>query len=209
MGILERKEREKAELSELILAAALRLFVEKGFEKTSIRNIADQIEYSPATIYLYFKDKNALFLGLQVKAFRQFAKYLSRLDSQLAPKERLYAMGRNYILFALENPELYELMFSLAAPMEALECSDTEWEDGSDSFKMLTAVVSECKALGYFGSAEARDVSLSIWSFMHGLVSLKNKQRLQFLGEPEEQTKARMLRVFEVYYQQLINYEKD
>ena len=39
-----------------ILEAAKALFLDQGFEKTSIRNIADAIEYSPSTIYLYFKD---------------------------------------------------------------------------------------------------------------------------------------------------------
>ena len=45
-------------MRDLILSTAASLFVEAGFEKTSIRTIADKIEYSPATIYLYFKDKN-------------------------------------------------------------------------------------------------------------------------------------------------------
>jgi hypothetical protein len=43
MGIAERKERDKEELRERILVAAKTLFLEKGVEKTSIRNIADLI----------------------------------------------------------------------------------------------------------------------------------------------------------------------
>ena len=60
MGVADRKEREKTEMQKRILDAARVLFLEKGFEKTSIRNIADLIEYSPGTIYLYFKDKNEI-----------------------------------------------------------------------------------------------------------------------------------------------------
>ena len=51
MGISDRKEREKEELRERILVAAKTLFLQKGIEKTSIRNIADLIEYSPGIIY--------------------------------------------------------------------------------------------------------------------------------------------------------------
>ncbi|MGL1180856.1 TetR/AcrR family transcriptional regulator, partial [Vibrio parahaemolyticus] len=58
MGINERKEKQKLELKRLILDASMKLFVEEGFENVSIRKIADLIEYSPTTIYLYFKDKN-------------------------------------------------------------------------------------------------------------------------------------------------------
>ncbi|MFX8778120.1 helix-turn-helix domain-containing protein, partial [Acinetobacter baumannii] len=60
MGINERKEKQKLELKRLILDASMKLFVEEGFENVSIRKIADLIEYSPTTIYLYFKDKNEI-----------------------------------------------------------------------------------------------------------------------------------------------------
>jgi len=60
MGLKERKERDKLEMKDRILQSAHQLFVEKGFEQVSIRNIAEAIEYSPATIYLYFKDKDEI-----------------------------------------------------------------------------------------------------------------------------------------------------
>ena len=44
MGLIQRKEREKEEMRSRIREAAKKLFLEKGFEKTSIRNIADEIE---------------------------------------------------------------------------------------------------------------------------------------------------------------------
>ena len=53
MGIAERKEREKQEMKDQILQAAMELFVEEGYEKASIRKIADRIEYSPAAPGLY------------------------------------------------------------------------------------------------------------------------------------------------------------
>ena len=70
MGVKERKEREKHDMRELILKAAHQIFVDKSFEEVSIRNIADEIEYSPATIYLYFKDKNEIFYALHTEAFK-------------------------------------------------------------------------------------------------------------------------------------------
>ena len=69
MSVADRKEREKEEMKARILEAAKKLFLENGFEKTSIRNIAEEIEYSPGTIYLYFKDKNDLLFALHQQAF--------------------------------------------------------------------------------------------------------------------------------------------
>lgn len=70
MGVADRKEREKEEMKTKILEAAKKLFLDHGFEKTSIRNIAEEIEYSPGTIYLYFKDKNELLFALHQEAFQ-------------------------------------------------------------------------------------------------------------------------------------------
>jgi AcrR family transcriptional regulator len=72
MGISERKEREKQEMREKILLVATEMFIEEGYDKTSIRKIADKIEYSPATIYLYFKDKDEIFHAIHDKGFDKF-----------------------------------------------------------------------------------------------------------------------------------------
>ena len=59
MGVLERRAREKEALRARILDAATSCFVEEGYENVSIRKIAERIEYSPATIYLYLRTKRS------------------------------------------------------------------------------------------------------------------------------------------------------
>ena len=59
MGTADRKAREKDALKGLILKAAKKLFLEKGIDQTTIRNIAEEIDYSVGTVYVYFQDKNA------------------------------------------------------------------------------------------------------------------------------------------------------
>jgi AcrR family transcriptional regulator len=58
MGIEERKEREKMMRRRAILDAAKKVFVAKGFAGATMENIAEEAEFSPATIYLYFKNKD-------------------------------------------------------------------------------------------------------------------------------------------------------
>jgi len=60
MGVAERRAREKRKLKQQILDAARQLFVRDGYESASMRKIANKIEYSPATIYTYFKDKDEI-----------------------------------------------------------------------------------------------------------------------------------------------------
>src|SRR5687768_9797121 len=101
MSIAERKAKEKEELRDLILHAAMELFVEKGIDKTTIRNIADRISYSIGTVYVYFRDKNAILHALHTLGFRQYAERQLALQHIVDPMERLIARGRSYIMFAL------------------------------------------------------------------------------------------------------------
>ncbi|MCU0376473.1 MAG: TetR/AcrR family transcriptional regulator [Chitinophagaceae bacterium] len=75
MGTSERKAKEKEELKTLILRAAKKLFVEKGIEQTTIRNIANAIEYSVGTVYVYYKDKNDILHELHTQGFRSHGAY--------------------------------------------------------------------------------------------------------------------------------------
>src|ERR1700752_2208141 len=112
MGITERRAREKEVLRTKILDAAGQLFVEEGFPNVSLRKIADRIEYSPATIYLYFRDKNELFTSLCYDTFSQLKEELERIETS----EKDYVAGlreglRFYIQFGLEHPHHYMLTF--------------------------------------------------------------------------------------------------
>ena len=78
MGLRERRAREKEDLRQEILDAARDLFIREGYEAVSMRKIADRIEYSPTTIYLYFRDKSELFDCLSEQAF---GKLLEKLQS--------------------------------------------------------------------------------------------------------------------------------
>ena len=48
---------ERQQLRALIIDAARELFVSKGVEAVTMREIAKRIGYSPTSIYLYFADK--------------------------------------------------------------------------------------------------------------------------------------------------------
>ncbi len=186
MGIAERKEREKEDMRKLILNAARKLFLEQGYEKTSIRGIADAIEYSPATIYLYYKDKNELLFALHEDAFLKMMQELGQVRSINDPFARLLEMGHQYIKYAIENPELYDLMFIMKAPMETLACREEIWEDGLKAFGFLKEVITECVNAGYFKNKNIEISALTIWSYMHGLVSIYLKNRMTMFQDDQQ-----------------------
>ncbi len=188
MGIAERKAKEKDDLKSLILIGAEKLFVEKGIEQTTIRNIADTIDYSVGTVYVYFKDKNAILHALHTKGFTQLGGNFKILYNVSDPMERLRAMGKVYITFALENPDMYDLMFSMRAPMDFLESAhEDEWDEGTATFEVLRNTVSQCIAGDHFKGHDLEPLSFMIWSMVHGMCNLEIGRRTigVNLKEPE------------------------
>src|SRR5216684_2295069 len=90
MGVKERRARQKKFLRQEILDAASELFVRDGYENVSMRRIADKIEYSPTTIYIYFKDKAELLEQVCKETFGRLVQRLSKIMEQPGdPVERL------------------------------------------------------------------------------------------------------------------------
>lgn len=178
MSIADRKAREKEALKSLILKGAKKLFLERGIEQTTIRNIADEIDYSVGTVYVYFKDKNAILHDLHSIGFQELGGYFKELFTVKDPMERLRKMGIMYLKFAMENHEMYDLMFIVKAPMEFIESSEKEeWNEGIGTFGALRKTVEECIANGHFKGHFAEPLSFMIWGLVHGMCSLEIRQR--------------------------------
>ncbi|WP_316831258.1 TetR/AcrR family transcriptional regulator [Pedobacter aquatilis] len=184
MGIKERKEKHKEDLRQRILDAAKELFLKDGYDATSIRKIAERIEFSPTTIYLYYKDKADIMYALHQEGFILLGTQFAVLQHVHEPFERLKAMGRVYMSFALNNPDFYELMFIMKEPIEFVKahCLDEEWEEGEQAFAALIMTVNQCKEAGYFTQFDTTTFALNIWSLMHGLCSLKLQGHLDHMA---------------------------
>lgn len=174
MGIKERKERHREDLKAAILEAAKKLFLKDGYEATSIRRIAAEIEFSPTTIYLYYKDKTDITYALHQEGFNILRERFEGLSFVEQPFERLKAMGRAYIQFAFDHPDFYELMFIMKEPMEYLEAHhpEEEWPEGERVFDALVGTVMACQRDGYFADVETQEMAMLAWSTVHGLCSL-------------------------------------
>lgn len=171
MAIEDRRQREKEQMRRLILDAAKEIFLEKGYEQTSLRNIADKIEYSPGTIYLYFKEKDEIFLALHNEAFGKLFSVFEPLLLVEDPFERLKAMGRLYMDFAFNNKDLYDLMFIMTAPMNMLHDA-CEWKMGDRVFDTLVQTLAQCQQTGRFKDKDLQTLAFMIWSGLHGMCAL-------------------------------------
>lgn len=189
MGIAERKAKEKEELKKLILQAAKKLFAENGIEQTTIRNIANAIEYSVGTVYVYFKDKNEILHELHTQGFKQLGGEMRILFNVTDPMERLKALGRVYLQFAIDNPDMYELMFHKKEPIACLKSlHKEEWDEGKATFDVLRTTVSQCMEKGHFKGHQLEPLAFAIWSTVHGMASLHVGQRMTNANRKDSET---------------------
>ena len=177
MGITERKAREREQLRKQIIEAAMELFREESYASVSMRKIAKRIEYSVGTLYLYYKDKDELFLAVQEEAFRRAFEYIQQIPADFTPIDRLRKMGERYVKFGLNNPDLYRLMFMMAHPMEALP-KDENWKSGIRLHQFLTQLVRDAMDAKQITLADPHRIGFALWSFVHGMVSLRISHRL-------------------------------
>jgi len=196
MSVSDRRLRDKEELRLLILDGAMRLFAQQGVEKVTIRNIADAIEYSVGTVYVYFKDKNAILHALHTEGFIDLKTRFMVLMSVSNPMERLRAAGRVYIQFAREQPDMYDLMFTVEAPLESVRAwHDDEWNEGRATFSFVRATVVACLEAGHFSGHQPGPLAFMIWSLVHGMCSLEisNRAKVTDLDQPTEEGYAEFM----------------
>lgn len=106
-----RKEWEKAQREQRIVDIARDVFLEKGFEKTGIPAVADATGYNKRTIYLYFKDKEDLFLAVVLHCLRLLRDRLEDAAKNIpADGIGLRIFARAFFGFARENPGFMDLI---------------------------------------------------------------------------------------------------
>src|SRR6202158_6237449 len=81
MNASSRRQQHREELRRVILDAAREIFVHQGYERFSMRKLAEKIEYSPGSVYLHFNSKEELFECLVEESFARLLKTLTSLGT--------------------------------------------------------------------------------------------------------------------------------
>ena len=83
------KQQKRREICQI----ATRLFVEKGFEKTTIRDIARAGSMNSSALYYYFEDKEAILYEILMEIMNTSLKKMQEIEqSELLPKEKIEAV---------------------------------------------------------------------------------------------------------------------
>lgn len=153
---------------DLCRVATLR-FAEHGYAGVTLRALAAELGCSPMTPYRYFENKAAIFEAVRVAAFERFADAQAAAARGVAdPTERLGALGRAYVRFALEEPHSYRIMFQLDREELPPEPHVSEIR----SWSTMRTAVGEAVACGQL-HGDPDTLAHLFWAQVHGLVTLQ------------------------------------
>lgn len=167
-------------LREALTEAAHNILATGGVEALSLRKVALKAGVSPTALYSHFKDKRALLALLSTQGFEELSAYMEtetrKTDSAHdTDSASLLSLARGYVKFAVENTELFRLMFG--QEVGNLRDYPELAEAGSKSYTMMADCVAT--QVNINGSAISPTVAATAaWSLVHGLATLINNGRV-------------------------------
>jgi AcrR family transcriptional regulator len=82
MAIADRKERERKQREQAIIKAAEDSFLSKGYEHSTMADIAQRAELSKGTLYLYFQSKNELCLAITINCLKILQTEIAKISEK-------------------------------------------------------------------------------------------------------------------------------
>jgi TetR/AcrR family transcriptional regulator len=185
MGIAERKEREKLQRRNDIIDAAEKVLFSRGFESTTMDEIAEMAELSKGTLYLYFKSKEDLQFAIFMRGSDVLMKMMkNNLSPDSKGYQRLLELAESFIRFSREYRNYFSLfMYYESNRMGALNIDQVQLQVYLKEDSPL-ALVTQQVIMGMQDGSLRNDLaaevfSATLWSQMLGvLIVLNNKADL-------------------------------
>ena len=173
-----------------IIDAAVHLFDKGGIQAVSMRKIAERIGYSPAAIYLYFKGKNDILLALVDRGFERLHARQVAVGPAENPKDRLLALCRAYIDFALDEPHYHYLMFFDPEVVVPQESEAHQGSPAQRSYLAMQDAMNECYAHGLIQGGDPLIATAAMAATMHGIAATLTGKRMVLIPEDQRATIA-------------------
>jgi AcrR family transcriptional regulator len=177
-----------------ILHEAEKVVVKSGHQGINMRRLADKVGVSATAIYHYFESKEAILARLRIDAAQRLNDRIRGIDPRLPPHEFLGELGRQYLAYARENPNLYRLVFE--APFD----ERTKPEDHPVLYFTYLAARGALEKMAGQGMPvpDAGHMAMMGWMMLHGFCSLMMSG---MLPPAEGMTRESLESLFMDYYQ--------
>jgi len=203
MSIRERKEREKIVRRQQIQNAAKELFIHKGFHSTTIEEIAEKTELSPATLYLYFRNKEELYVSLILITLQYLNEQIGKVyhNKKLSIESKILkfkdAMYNTYqydplLLRIILHVQLEDTLSSISKDLR-----DQITDSSREVMRMIADVYGEGVRQGKFREAPNMAPADIIWSMFTGLVIWEESKKR--MNPKKDLLKPTLSRAFDIF----------
>ena len=188
MSTAERRQEEKEQRRQDIIDAAEVVFAKKGVEKATMADVAKEARLSRGLIYFYFKDKDALYLAIMLRAtqvlYDAFVKAITGRETGL---DKVRAMGKAYVTFHYRTPNYFDAMADFESrtidPEAILEGERECLLEGRKVLELMESVIKEGMEDGSIRNDldSPMETAICLWGFTHGIIQITAKKE-EMLG---------------------------
>lgn len=183
MGVAERREREKQRRRDQAIQAAMEIFDEDGYYAITMEKIAERAELSRAALYLYFKNKDEIFIS----AIKEYMDYFCSLlrdiyDRRKAVREKLLEeLWECFIKFYQKDPVAFNVSMYFHQNEAIRNLSDELrlllYKAGSDAVTYQHKIAEYGVEQGIFIECNPRTLAEVIWSSFLGMMQVERSKK--------------------------------
>lgn len=184
MGIEERKEREKEKRKNQIIDAAEKVIFSKGLGQTTMDEIAEEAELSKGTLYLYFKNKNELYMAIAERGSNLLNSRFSKIFTEdYNGIELIRQMGETYLDFVHNNPDYFNAFqyYESLKNVEELKESDMAQTCEENMREAMTFMIRALQIGMQDGTIDdsynPKELAIIIWSSTRGITTINHMKK--------------------------------
>lgn len=161
-------------LKEALLETALDIIDTEGLDAITLRDLTQRLGTSRSAVYRHFASKEALILGVIERGYGELDLLFTPIfqDRNHTVAERFETMGKAYLNFAIEHPNLYRLLFGDNFRQEREELCDYKDENQATGLYALIGLLIEAQEEGIIARENPMVQAATVWASIHGLASL-------------------------------------
>jgi AcrR family transcriptional regulator len=160
------------DLKNALIEAGVEILSKEGIGALSLRKVAQKAGVSHAAPYAHFADKQALIAAISTEGYRMLYEKLETAIQHYNgdPLRQLIEAAWAYTRFAMDDPDHFKI--TLSGVVEKEKDYPAFVEVSQKSFRLVVQVVEACQAAGILDRGPSDAVAISVWSLVHGFVSL-------------------------------------
>lgn len=170
MQIKENSSYHHQNLKEALIQEALKMVTSNGVESITLRELTTKIGSSRSSIYRHFKSKDELIKSVIQAGFELlYESILPTLHTKESILDRFFNMGQAYLTFALNNPNLYRMIFGHEVQKQREESCDIKDENQKTGFHLLIGLLEEGQTDKIFKHDDPMLQATYVLASIHGL----------------------------------------